>query len=411
MSLNTPHPRTYNAQAFGPATTLGYCTNVHPGASLEIIGQQLLKHACGVKDRVSPSSPLPIGLWLPARVAADLNRNEQPRRQLCEFLERSGLTPFTYNAFPYGDFHAGQVKHRVYRPDWSELARLDYTLGLVQLAPHLNPRAKEISLSTLPICWGRADPRAAEGPEDLHACARSLRSLAVEMSRMEEELGVLIHVNLEPEPGCLLHTAADVVWFFETYLLGRSTDAIVRRHIRVCHDVCHGAVMFKDQTEELAAYQRAGIVVGKVQISCALDIDFEEFDAAGRQQIAAKLGGFAEDRYLHQTVVSTGDGEPSFYDDLPIALRECPHRGRWRVHFHVPVFAEECAGLGTTRSQIVPAIAAARSLHDCRHYEVETYAWEVLPPDARVDALADGIAQELHFVAGLKVPLVPGGAK
>lgn len=400
MPTSTP----YNPDALGPGTTLGYCTNVHPGATLEVIGQQLLKHACGVKDRICPGSPLPIGLWLPARVAANLNRNEQPRQQLRDFLERYGLVPFTYNAFPYGDFHAGQVKHSVYRPDWSELARLDYTLGLIQLAPQLNPHAREISISTLPICWGRPERTASDGPEDLHACARSLRSLAVEMSRMEEDHGVLIHINLEPEPGCLLHTAADVVWFFETHLLGRSTDAIVRRHIRICHDVCHAAVMFKDQTEELAAYHRAGLHVGKVQVSSALDVDFEAVDEATREQLATKLAAFAEDRYLHQTVVDTGAGEAVFHEDLPLALQHAPHRGRWRVHFHVPVFAAECAGLGTTQNQIAPAIAAAKALHDCHHFEVETYAWDVLPPAARAETLAEGIAHELQFISGLRLP-------
>lgn len=358
-----------------------------------------------------PGVPLPIGLWFPARVAANLNRNEVPRRQLREFLDRCGLVPSTYNAFPYGDFHAGQVKHSVYRPDWSELARLDYTLGLIQLAPQLNPHAREIAISTLPICWGRPGQNGADGPEDLHACARSLRSLAVEMSRLEEDHGVLVHVDLEPEPGCLLHTAADVIWFFENLLLGRSTDAVVRRHIRICHDVCHAAVMFRDQADELAAYHRAGLRVGKVQVSSALDVDFEAVDASTRDHLAARLRAFAEDRYLHQTVVDTGSGEPVFYEDLPLALQHAPLRGRWRVHFHVPVFAAECAGLGTTRGQIAPAIAAARGLHDCHHFEVETYAWEVLPPEARAATLADGIAQELRFIAGLPSAAVTSGGE
>ena len=33
-----------------------------------------------------------------------------------------------------------------------------------------------------------------------------------------------------------------------------------------------------------------------------------------------------------------------------------------------------------------------------RHFEVETYAWNVLPPELQRDSLADGIADELKWV-------------
>jgi hypothetical protein len=35
---------------------------------------------------------------------------------------------------------------------------------------------------------------------------------------------------------------------------------------------------------------------------------------------------------------------------------------------------------------------------DCKHFEVETYAWNVLPEELRVDDLAEGIAKEMQWV-------------
>ena len=32
--------------------------------------------------------------------------------------------PFTFNGFPYGDFHQSVVKHRVYEPTWADAERL-----------------------------------------------------------------------------------------------------------------------------------------------------------------------------------------------------------------------------------------------------------------------------------------------
>ena len=71
---------------------------------------------------------------------------------------------------------------------------------------------------------------------------------------------------------------------------------------------------------------------------------------------------------------------------------------RLRVHFHVPIYLDSIGPLGTTNDQIAEAIAAAREYHDTKHFEVETYAWGVLPDDLKRDTLAEGIADELKWV-------------
>jgi hypothetical protein len=37
-------------------------------------------------------------------------------------------------------------------------------------------------------------------------------------------------------------------------------------------------------------------------------------------------------------------------------------------------------------------------MSDLQHYEVETYAWNVLPKEHQVANLADGIAREMNWV-------------
>ena len=44
-------------------------------------------------------------------------------------------------------------------------------------------------------------------------------------------------------------------------------------------------------------------------------------------------------------------------------------------------------------------LAAAREMSDCRHFEVETYAWGVLPAELRQPDLAAGIADEMRWLA------------
>src|SRR5262249_26695877 len=146
---------------------------------------------------------------------------------------------------------------------------------------------------------------------------------------------------LEPEPGCVLQRSTDVVRFFKDHLLGGPDEAIVRRHLRVCHDICHAAVMFEEQTEVLQRYRDAGIEVGKVQVSSAVRMALDDRPKGDRAAALQQLAGFNEERYLHQTMVCLPSGSPSFYEDLPAALRTADAddpAGEWRVHFHVPVY-------------------------------------------------------------------------
>jgi hypothetical protein len=209
----------------------------------------------------------------------------------------------------------------------------------------------------------------------------------------------LIHLDLEPEPGCLLERSEDVTRFFEAHLLPQD-EALVRRYLRVCHDVCHAAVMFEDQAEVLERYRGAEIGVGKIQVSSALAVCFDGLAGTERASARDELAKFAEDRYLHQTVVRGDDGRHEFYEDLPAALQGHPASGTWRVHFHVPIFAEHLGRLETTQREIGACLACLADDPEIEHLEVETYAWDVLPDEHRADSLADGIARELRWLRG-----------
>ena len=97
---------------------IGYCTNVHAGATLEQTKANLQKYALPVKRIVSPDEPMGIGLWFSRQCVNELfNQGAKGLPKLGPWLEDHGLIPFTFNGFPYGDFHQPVVKHRVYEPD------------------------------------------------------------------------------------------------------------------------------------------------------------------------------------------------------------------------------------------------------------------------------------------------------
>ena len=376
---------------------LGYCTNVHAGSNLTTTQANLLKYACNVKKQFSPDAPMGVGLWLAAPAAASL----QDQSQLADFrewLEQQELVPFTLNGFPYGNFHSEVVKHEVYKPTWFSRDRLTYTTNLVDALHGLLPEGMEGSISTLPIAWDRKSMTPAQWVQT----SQQLLQLCRYLHQLEQETGRLIYVCLEPEPGCVLDIAKDIIDLFTERLLPFDDDNIVTRYLRICHDVCHSAVMFESQADVLNRYQQLGIRIGKVQISSAVRVNFDSIAPEQRSAALKQLAHFDEPRYLHQTSVQEPSGETRFYEDLNLALDTVTQttdlKSTWSIHFHVPVYLPSLGLLGTTQTDILECLRACKSMPELKHYEVETYAWNVLPKEHQVDNLASGIAEEMNWV-------------
>ena len=376
----------------------GYCTNVHAGNDYASTLENLERYAVAVKQQVSPDSPMGVGLWLPASTAQELI--EQDRiAEFRDWLHEHGLLVFTMNGFPYGDFHQTVVKHAVYRPTWAEAERLEYTLNLVRILTGLLPEGAEGSISTLPIGWPTDN-----GAEVLDAAAENFRVLVGLLAEHEADTGHCVHIDIEPEPGCLFDTSDDIIRFFQEYLLGRGNDEHTLRYLRLCHDVCHAAVMGETQADILAAYQEAGLKIGKVQLSAAVKCDFSSFSDSERSEAIEQLNRFQEERYQHQTVLQhyTQAKLSHLYEDLPLALDALTNSSlneiTLRTHFHVPIFLDRFGLLQATRQDVVECLRLIETHSDCKHFEVETYAWNVLPQELQAPDLADGIAQEMQWV-------------
>ena len=85
----------------GPNTTLGYCTNVHAGTTLDQTLATLREHAVGVRERLGVDE-LGVGLWLADSALTGVDANSWA--SFVAELRRLGLLAFTFNAFPFGDF-------------------------------------------------------------------------------------------------------------------------------------------------------------------------------------------------------------------------------------------------------------------------------------------------------------------
>jgi hypothetical protein len=385
-----------------PPPHLTYCTNIHAAESWPEVFAALREHVVAVKRRVSPDEPFGVGLRLSGQAARELS---EPRelRKLAAFLDANALYVFTLNGFPYGQFHGTRVKENVYRPDWLEALRGDYTQRMCELLAALLPRDVEGSVSTVP---GAFKARIGSAEDEALIATRLIEQVAG-LHRLFERTGKKVSLALEPEPCCQLETIAETVAFFQAQLFSRvgqlskltglsaaASDAFLRHHLGVCFDACHVSVEFEDMRAALAALQRAGIRIVKTQLSAGLQVSFDPSELG---DVKAALRPFADPVYLHQVVQRCG-GELSRFVDLgeAFAARAPSGPSEWRIHFHVPLYVDGYGRLGNTQSDLRVLLEELRSKAISDHLEVETYTWSVLPQ--RGDPIDVSIARELQWV-------------
>ena len=372
----------------GTTVHLAYCANVHPADDLPAVLAQLDQYAEPIRLNLG-TDRLGLGLWLAREVATALVADPAELARLRRELTARGLEVVTLNGFPYSGFGDPVVKYRVYRPDWSEPERLDYTRDLAHILSKLLPDdAARASISTLPLGWRTR----LDEPGWHDRVARNVESLDRHLSQLSADTGRPIRAAFEPEPGCVIESTAEAI---------KHLAPFASAHIGLCLDACHLAVAHEDPYTALESLGKAGINVVKLQASAALTATDPRSPTT-----AAALANYAEPRFLHQTREPNGSDLPNpgvrGTDDLHEAGAQLPGDEPWRIHFHVPLHQELPAPLGTTTPLLAQTLDALfggpNALTD--HIEVETYTWPVLPGAGaeRVD-LAESIAGELSWTA------------
>ena len=378
---------------------LTYCTKIHPCHGWEDLFASIAEYVPALKARLAPGKRFGLGLRLSATESLELLSGDNLKK-FKEFLSLQDIYVFTVNGFPYGPFRRQSVKASVFSPDWREDNRVAYTERLVEILASLLPPGMEGSISTLPLSY---KPWIA--PNDIRSMEQIIANLVHIVGLLilvKEEQGTAIHLDLEPEPDGLLENSNEVVDFFRQWLLpygapilaGRTgmslarAQALLLDHIRICLDTCHLAVTYEDFAAVLDLFQANGIQVGKVQITSGLKVKLPEAQEQ-RQVLSRKLELFSQSPYLHQVIAMRDGGTLCHYQDLAEILPQfstVPDR-QWRIHFHMPLYVDEYEGLASTHEETRGILQLVKERSVCRHLELETYTWEVLPPDMQVDIL------------------------
>ena len=382
---------------------LTYCTNIHAGQSWQDIRASLDEYVPAIKSTVAQSQPMGIGLRLSGEAAAAA-RQPEALASFRDQLSALGAYVFTINAFPFGPFHGVRVKEDVYLPDWRDRERVAFTANSAAVLAGILPDGIEGSISTVPGAF-KPNGRSSEA---VAAMARNLMMAVADLVDLKRRTGKHIALALEPEPCCFLETTDESIAFFEGALLkpetldmlggitgvGRSeAEILLRRHLGICYDVCHGSVEYEDTVAALDRLLAAGIAIPKIQLSAAMRIP------AMTKGLIDAVMRYNDGVYLHQSIVRSGDNLSRHVDlpDAVTAFGEGQADGEWRIHCHVPVFLADLGEISSTRSDLVATLAALRQRTRSSHLEVETYTWDVLPDNIRTGSKSADIAREIAF--------------
>ena len=194
----------------------------------------------------------------------------------------------------------------------------------------------------------------------------------------------------------MFETTPETISFFEMLLRRSDNEEVTRKRIGVNYDCCHLAVEFEDAHEGLNSLKNHGIRLSKLHLSSALS-------AKPTHHNLEKLKDFIEPVYLHQVAMGKNGKCIGRIKDLDLALEaqkkgKLPQSDEWRIHFHVPLHASPGEDLGDTRLHVIDTLFWLNQNPDtCKHLEMETYTWEVLPKELQAGSVIEQVGKEYRW--------------
>lgn len=386
---------------------LGYEMNAHPASTVQDLLAAIDEYVIPVRDKVCAGEPFAIAPHIGQSLAGKLSR-KGVAESLGDRLRDLDLHLYTVNAFPLKDFHAKRVKEQVYLPSWAHIARANTTCRIADVLVRMVPDARHLTISTLGGGYRPAGDSAATHGK----MADGYLKVVAHLARIEQQTGIFIALNAEPEPDTTFECAEDVIAFWKGHLQPRLPDlarelrchpsraeGLLRRHWTVNLDACHSAVLYRSPVEDWRRLDRAGIIVGKAHITSAIALPNPSRSPAAYNELLQHI----EPRYLHQSALRMKDGNIVRIEDLgQIRQQDLSSVAEIRTHFHVPLSSTRHGKLHTTRDDAKALLAEAlRRKEQAPHIAVETYTWPVLTQGVKKSEqrkrLIEGIAAELRW--------------
>lgn len=378
-----------------PDNFITYCTNIHGGENWHETFEQLAAHLPKIRTELGEQW-LPVGLRLSAIAAQELHQDDTLSK-FKDWLNQERCYVVCINGFPYGTFHDAPVKDQVHQPDWTTQDRVQYTEHLAHILAFLLPEGiDEGGISTSPLTYRYWHHE--KGLVD--RCIDHFAPVFQTLQSIQRDTGKVIHIDIEPEPDGWIEHCTQWIDFYRNDLLprligtGEAAASTVRKHFRLCLDICHFAVGFESIEDVVTQVSAANIPIGRLQISSALKAQTQPNNLNAIQDA---LRPFDEPTYLHQAVISDAKGNLQSFRDLGPAIDALGLNQEIRTHYHVPIFIEQYGLLSSTQNEVIKALDLFKETPYTRILEVETYTFDILPEDLKT-GVTESICREINWV-------------
>lgn len=122
------------------------------------------------------------------------------------------------------------------------------------------------------------------------------------------------------------------------------------------------------------------------------------FNQQNATQSLQYVSKFVESTYLHQVVELKSNGCFNHFSDLNHAIFAFDNQTvEWRVHFHVPIYAESISNIKSTQADILDVLKINKISNISNLLEIETYTWDILPSYQKLP-LIESVLKELEWL-------------
>jgi len=381
------------ASSLGPQSpVIAYATNCYSGDSFADLVRALRTEVAAVREQLGGEESVGVSLRIGAEQAREIAAKPELVEDLRAALDAAGARVVGANAFPISAPKKGVYKDGIYRPDWRRAERVDATLRIARAIAGLVDEGRRAVLTSMTgTCRLWPGGESIEVEED---CVDNIITCAEGLEEISAETGRDLVLALEPEPFTTAETCFECVAYFQEGLYAGARAEVAVRRLGVNLDLSHCAVMFEDPAEVMDVFAREGVNLFGLHVSAALKL--------GRPaEQLAELREFDEPVYLHQVTAVDAARNIAFRsadlgEFLALPARELESLAEARVHFHVPVYADEIGGLATTSEVTWHGVRTAQKKKSTDLFVVETYTWPQLEGKAGArESVAEGIAREL----------------
>lgn len=389
-SMATEHIVAMSAQSERFDVQIAHAGVIRPVTSFADVQSTIHDSLAPINRAINDESPAGVSVRLSQAALTDPAMSAETLRAE---LDQHALALLGLSAVSI----SGGKKDQVHTPDWRTEERLEFMFPATNLAAQFATPEREIGVTTNALSYrGWMD---LDMPGNWAALTLNVVRMVQHLATIHDRSGVLVHIDLEAEPGSVLRDSADIVRFYSSWLLTRGSAMLsdrmqvtngsaaetILRHVRIALDTAHAAVVWDDAASSLDAFAAHGIRIGRLQVSSALEVDVP-VDATSQQELVEHLQALQSPTLLQQ-VVAARDGEiVQRFDDLGEAMAVIGDAGgqTWRIHTHAPLLADRYGIYGSTMADTAAWLReiSARNL-DVGMIELRSANWDVVPHDDR----------------------------